>query len=320
MKRFTSLLFACGASVAAVSAEKASFSWDKTRYVYAFGDSYTFVQGSSGHPNFSFIGDAFDFAFSPQELFSDQILPKNTSSDGSNWIEFLTDCFQGPPSACSPRRLFDFAFAGSDISGDLLPLHHNFTVPLIDQVNQWSKYAADLLPHPKDETLVAWWIGINDTGDTLQNATITNFTAFWTQEMQSYFDAVEIVYNKGLRNFLFINVPPEERSPAHVNDTEFGPTLKENIILFNNVLAEFIAQFARTHKDAIAISFDAHSWFNNVLDNPSTFGFKNVTGFCTCPTSEASDFFWFNSGHPTEHVHQLLAAAIQEQLVAESRR
>ena len=103
--------------------------------------------------------------------------------------------------------MWDFAFAGADISGDLLPLHSNFTVPLVDQVNQWARYASHILPHPTEESLVAWWIGINDTGDTLKNATvcanhclngplglmvlkISNFTQFWTQEMEAYFNAV----------------------------------------------------------------------------------------------------------------------------------
>jgi len=307
------------ASLQVSVAEKAKFDWEKTRYVYAFGDSYTFVQGSLGNPNFSFIGDAFNLPFTPQQLFSDVIIPKNTSSDGSNWIEFLTGCFSGHPTACSAHQLWDFAFAGADISGDLLPLHHNFTVPLVDQVKQWAKYAADVLPHLPDQSLVAWWIGINDTGDTLQNKTITNFTEFWTQEMKSYFDAVEIVYEKGLRNFLFINVPPEERSPAHVNDVQFGPVLKQNIILFNDVLQNFVVDFTHSHSDANVMTFDAHTWFNTVLDNGEKFGFSNVTGFCTCPTSEASSFFWFNTGHPTEHVHRLLGGAIEEQLQQSSK-
>lgn len=28
------------------------FDWDAVKYVYAFGDSYTFVQGTAGHANF----------------------------------------------------------------------------------------------------------------------------------------------------------------------------------------------------------------------------------------------------------------------------
>ncbi|KAF8585702.1 carbohydrate esterase family 16 protein [Ramaria rubella] len=308
--------FALGYSMLprSVSAGKPSFNWDRTRYIYAFGDSYTFVQGSLGSPNFSFIGDAFHLPFTLHELQSDVILPRNTSSDGSNWIEFLTGCFAGHPSACSPHQLWNFAFAGADISGDLLPLHHNFTVPLVDQVNQWARFGADIIPHPQDESLVAWWIGINDTGDTVDNKTITDFTSFWTTEMATYFDAVEIVYAKGLRNFLFINVPPEERSPAWVNNAVGGPIIKQNIILFNNVLQGFVSNFTKAHEDANVLSFDAHTWFNDILDNGAKFGFKNTTGFCTCDTDEAFSFFWFNTGHPTEHVHRLLGQAIEDKL------
>jgi hypothetical protein len=50
-----------------------------------------------------------------------------------------------------------------------LPLHHNYTIPLVDQVAQYVKYASKVLPHPKGKTLTAWWIGINDTGDVLNN-------------------------------------------------------------------------------------------------------------------------------------------------------
>ena len=53
-----------------------------------------------------------------------------------------------------------------------LPLHHNFSVDLVDQVRQWALYASDVVPHPPEETLTAFWIGINDTGDTLQNTTV----------------------------------------------------------------------------------------------------------------------------------------------------
>ncbi|GJJ15599.1 hypothetical protein Clacol_009877 [Clathrus columnatus] len=198
------------------------------------------------------------------------------------------------PSQCQSHQLWNFAFAGADISGDLLPLHHNFTVPLVDQVKQWTNYGADVIPHPEDESLVIWWIGINDTGDTVKNTSITNFTAFWEQEVKVYFEAVDMVYSRGLRNFLFINVPPEERSPAWVNDSINGPILKANIILFNNILHNFVESFKTKYLDTNVITFDVHTWFHHVLDNSFTYGFSNITGFCTCPTSEASSFFWFS--------------------------
>ncbi|KAI8986232.1 hypothetical protein BD414DRAFT_488049 [Trametes punicea] len=287
------------------------FNWDRTQYVYAFGDSYTFVQGTKGLANFSFIGDAFHFAFTPQDLLQDEIIPKNTSSDGSNWTEFLTGCFQGKPSRCSPHQLWNFAFAGADIDRALLPLHHNFTVDLVDEVKQWVVYASDVLPHPPAETLVAWWIGINDTGDTLNNRTITDFKAFWELEMQSLFGAVQNAYEHDLRGtYLFINVPPMERSPDHIG-TAIASTYKQHILDYNAALAAHTSAFADAHRDVTVLSFDAHSWFNAILDSAEEHGFKNITGFCEC---NDPGYFWFNTGHPTEHVHRLLARAIEAQL------
>ncbi|KAK0503947.1 hypothetical protein EDD18DRAFT_1316563 [Armillaria luteobubalina] len=279
------------------------------KYVCAFGDSYTFIQGTAGHANFSFIGDAANYSFSPGELLSNEIVPKNTSSEGSNWLEFLTGCFSGLPAAYD-KQLWDFAFAGADIDANLLPRHHDFTVPLVDQVKQWVLYASEAIPHPSQETLTAWWIGINDTGDTVDNHTITDINAFWETEMISYFRAVQSAYENGLKQHLFINVPPGERSSlANTNATKAG-ILKSHVDGYNAALQNHVQLFSRRNQDAVTLTFDANAWFNSVLDQPSSYGFNDVTGYCTC--ADPSGYFWYNTGHPTERVHQLLADAILE--------
>ncbi|KAJ6508711.1 hypothetical protein C8R45DRAFT_450782 [Mycena sanguinolenta] len=298
-------------AVAAPNPKASVFNWDNIRFMYAFGDSYTFVQGTEGFANFSFFGDAFDFAFTPQQILSNQIIPKNTSSEGSNWIEFLTGCFEGSPLNCS-KQLWNFAFAGSDISGALLPLHHNYTIPLVDQVNQWATYASNVLPHPNGETLTAWWIGINDTSDTLNNASITDFPAFWETEMTAYFTAVQKAHDNGLKTHLFINVPAEDRSPGIVGNPTEAATMKTHLIQFNTALANHVAAFQAANSDATTMIFDSNAWFNMVLDSPAEFGFNDTTGFCTC--ADPAGFFWYNTGHPTQRVHELLAGALEVQL------
>jgi len=287
-----------------------SFKWDSIKYMYAFGDSYTFVQGTNGFANFSFIGDAID-AYTSQQLLVDEIIPKNTSSEGSNWIEFLTGCFEGSPGRCK-KQLWNFAFAGSDIDAALLPRHHNFTLALVDQVKLWVEFGSTVVPHPAGETLTAWWIGINDTGDTLNNASITDFPAFWETEMTSYFKAVQMAHDNGLRSHLFINVPAEDRNPATVGNAANSAKMKLHIQQYNTALTNHIQSFQAANPDATIMTFDSNAWFNMVLDSPAQFGFTNVTGFCTCADPEG--FFWYNSGHPTQLVHQLLATAIEKQL------
>ncbi|KAJ7147031.1 hypothetical protein C8R43DRAFT_1129820 [Mycena crocata] len=303
------------------------FDWDSIRYMYAFGDSYTFVQGTAGHANFSFIGDALNFSFTPKQLLDNQIIPKNTSSEGSNWIEFLTGCTEGSPLRCT-KQLWNFAFAGSDIDSALLPLHHDYTVPMVQQVNQWLDYASKVIPHPGGQTLTAWWIGINDTGDTLGNASISDFNAFWEREMRSYFHAVQKAHDNGLHTHLFINVPAEDRNPATVGSASKSAEMKTHILEFNTILANHVAAFKAANTDATVMTFDSNAWFNHVLNSPNEFGFTNVTGFCTC--ADPSGFFWYSewlartlcpgrrssadSGHPTERVHLLLAEAVEAKL------
>ncbi|KAH9912678.1 uncharacterized protein BXZ73DRAFT_56056 [Epithele typhae] len=310
------LLAFSGLAAAASSQGTHKFNWRKTKYFYAFGDSYTFVQGTEGHANFSFIGDAFDFSFTPQQLLQNEIIPKNTSSDGSNWTEFLTGCFSGKPSACS-RQLWNFAFAGADISKDLLPLHHDYTVALVDEVVQWEKYASHVVPHPPDETVVAWFIGINDTGDTQANTTL-DFPTFWEQEMEALFGAVQNAYAHNLRGaYLFINVPTLDRSPGALGKSPAAiATYAQHIADYNAALATHQAAFADAHPDITVVSFDANKWFGEVLDNAEAFGFTNITGFCQCTDP---GFFWYNTGHITEHVHRLMAGAIRTELMRASQ-
>jgi hypothetical protein len=77
-----------------------------------------------------------NYRFTPAQLLSDEIVQNQvrlltyyitvelplthikqigTSAGGPNWVEYLTGCFSGLPSKCK-RQLWDFAFAGADVS------------------------------------------------------------------------------------------------------------------------------------------------------------------------------------------------------------
>ena len=46
----------------------------------AFGDSYTYVQGTHGHQNYSFIGDQLNFSYDAQTLLSNKIVQNQVST------------------------------------------------------------------------------------------------------------------------------------------------------------------------------------------------------------------------------------------------
>jgi len=71
---------------------------------------------------------------------------------------------------------------------------------------------------------VAVWIGINDIGDSekfvfpTENA--TSFESFYTEIIAAEFQAIEKIYDAGYRSYLFMNLPPLERTVSPCNYQE----------------------------------------------------------------------------------------------------
>ncbi|KAF3003248.1 hypothetical protein E8E14_000920 [Neopestalotiopsis sp. 37M] len=298
------------------------FRWEKTKYLIAFGDSYTFIQGTNGYPGFSFIGDyrsPEDLAFTPQELLSTQINQSyyGTSAGGPNWVQFLSGCSLENglwfPSQCNVQ-LWDFAFAGADYSTAFLPVHANFVTPMVNQTRQYLTYAEPVIGEHMDKSraLIAIWIGINDVGDAANveaNQTdINDFAILYDAIVSAMFnESVQWLHDDGYRNFLFVNVPPRDRAPGH-RSTDLPSTAM--IELWNSALSRHNAQFSASHPASSSFVYDSYAFLNRVLDNYSDYDFQNVSDFCagydnatalTDPEAfgcrPLDTYFWFNSGH-----------------------
>lgn len=63
---------------------------------------------------------------------------------------------------------------------------------------------------------MASWIGINDILDManfqLPVQGLATFEEFFTAVIAEQFDALETVYDAGFRNFLFLNLPPLDKT------------------------------------------------------------------------------------------------------------
>ncbi|CAG8957265.1 hypothetical protein HYFRA_00010687 [Hymenoscyphus fraxineus] len=315
-----------------------SFAWDEINFLLAFGDSYTFVQGTHGRQNFSFIGDAFDFSFTPNELLENEIVQNQlgTSAGGPNWVEYLTNCFSGLPSKCK-KQLWDFAFAGANVDTIYTPLHHNYTVPFVDQIRQWETYAEPILPVDHSKALVAVFIGINDINDLTKVmfplGNTTDFPSLYKEVVSSEFRALERVYEAGYRNYLFMNLPPLNRNPANTAKGPLAALPNATMIhQYNAQISTSASEFQTKHPDSKTMVFDTYEYLSGILDHPAEFGITNTTNFC--PRYDAPDiatdyakygcqplreYFWYNSGHVTSRIHELMAGAVDEFLREESR-
>ncbi|KAH7031518.1 uncharacterized protein B0I36DRAFT_409993 [Microdochium trichocladiopsis] len=346
------------------------FSWDEIEHVIAFGDSYTYIQGTAGRQNYSFIGDYLpgNFTFNPEKLLNDKIVANysGTSAGGPNWIEFLTNGGVEPgtytPSSCraststsripghrssnqngrQPRELWDFAFAGANYAEEFLPLHHDYTVPMVNQTRQYLSYAHPVLSprfrKDKKDVLVAVWIGINDindiklpTADTTPTPTAAAGSTTLSRGgdlayLAEKYDAINaalfeqsitpLYKEAGFTNFLFINLPPYDRTPGNVLALNPYPS-KAMVDLWNRSLEKHMTAFqqringpqhgdtnipsrsssssssssspppgpaTRSRRAVSTLLYDANTLLNAILDNPLKHGFWNT--LTTCPDAK----------------------------------
>lgn len=77
-------LFDIATSLPAAGSASKSWSWEDTKYMITFGDSYTYVQGLPyGRQNYSFIGDLLNPSYTPQQLLESKIIQNQVRIDTS---------------------------------------------------------------------------------------------------------------------------------------------------------------------------------------------------------------------------------------------
>ncbi|KAH9952170.1 hypothetical protein B0H21DRAFT_17018 [Amylocystis lapponica] len=291
-------------SAAATAAAQAPLNWNATEYMFVFGDSYT----TDGYNVSAGVN-------SPT--------PGYTSSNGQNWVQYLGGTYN-----VTNTKVFDFGSGGATIDAALVAPYEPTVLSIVDQVTQFHDIVAAKpagAEWDSSNSLFAFWIGINDVGNSYGWDNVTSLPAFYTTLMNRLFSQVQILYDDGARSFLFITVPPTNRAPLLI---EAGPANVAKIIgalsNYNDQLQQYVTVFQANHTDLNrATVFDSRPVFNTLLDNPETFGFVNITGYCgayvngtpnqttqIAPCAPVSNYFWLNTLHPLYTVHNILAHAI----------
>ncbi|KAH0287420.1 lysophospholipase A [Aureobasidium namibiae CBS 147.97] len=321
-----------GLGATAPSAPSSSLDiWANTSNIIAFGDSYSYVLGTAGRQNYSFIGDYNRFAFSAQKLLNNKIVQSQTSTaeGGPNWLEHLTGCGVNPgttsPLDCN-IQLWDFAFAGADIGTQYTPRHKAYTVPLVNQTQQFLTYAQPALHNitTPETTLATFWIGTNDIFDT--STSKVPIDTLYTDMITTLYQSIQTIHDAGYRNFLIMNLAPLDKTPKNVRSIRPLPS-KSMVNRWNTILASQAADFRTRNSDSNVVVFDSNTFLNEILKNPAPYGIKNTKDFCAAwnqPNVVADatqygclpmdQYFWFNTAHLTTHTHEILAAEVKRVL------
>lgn len=93
------------------------------------------------------------------------------------------------------------------------------------------------------------------------------------------------LYAAGARNFLFLNVPPVDRSPGSSVISASGRSdLARYIGEYNWRLRLLVYYLGLRHPDTTTFFLDTNWLFTRVIDNPAQFiqtaGYKNTTADC----------------------------------------
>ncbi|KAM6502927.1 hypothetical protein JOM56_002904 [Amanita muscaria] len=240
--------------------------------------------------------------------------PGWTDGGGANWVDYLTTTYNQ-----SLTLTYDFARGGATINSSLVTPDQG--VSLEDEVNTFlSKFAHSppSTPWKTWNTLFSIWIGINDIGGTYHNG--GDRDVFSDVLLDSYFKLVEQLRHQPsaspsdseakARIFLFINVPPVDRSPRMLAKSVSDQEKERSIIAgFNDKLQTRIDRFKGNHADVRVWHWDSHTVFTSILDDPTSYGFQDATSYGDNPS-----YFWGNSYHPGAAAHKIFAMHISDTL------
>ncbi|KAI0343568.1 hypothetical protein BDW22DRAFT_1419482 [Trametopsis cervina] len=271
-------------------------------YWFSFGDSYT-QTGFTINGTKPSVGNPL----------GNPPYPGHTAVGGVNWIDVNTVQYNH-----SLLLTYNFAYGGATIDSSLIPPYDPSVVSLKKQVGQFLNSSVGkpsaAVPWRADNTLFSFWIGINDIGNSYYLS--GDRSAFSDTLLDAYFALVQKIfvntlplqqYNAGGRNFLFINVPPVDRSPLMVPQGTSATNAEKTVIAgFNSKLAQRVAKLASTGVKTWL--FDSNAAFTTVLNNPTKYGFVDNTSY-----GNAGDF-WGNNYHPSSAAQTIFGQQISQLL------
>ncbi|KAF9634025.1 Lipase GDSL [Lasiodiplodia theobromae] len=252
-----------------------------TKYLLVFGDSYSTVGFWPG-------GDQ-PSASSP---LGNPALPGTTTSGGLNWVGQVTSTLN-----TTLTLTWDFAVSGATTDKDIVDSYASACVD--DQVDQFDQYLSG--KPPGDDSLVVFWTGINDVGESFWDGTAAPIE----KVMDRYFELLTHLFDAGVKKFVLFTVPPFNNAPAFAQQDETKVAqLKSDITDYNAALETRLTTFKAANSGAQGQVFDTTPSFEKVLSDPSAYGFTDTT----CQSSDGT-CVWTDSYHPSVKVHELVAKA-----------
>jgi phospholipase/lecithinase/hemolysin len=249
---------------------------------------------------------------------------------GPNWAVDLTTVFNS-----TQILTYDLAFNCATVDKAIVdnsgPCPAADGHQIVDQVGLFKQILAQgskFGNFTEQDSLFLIWVGINDAHLSYARQDIDSLMI---KVVDKYFDEVEVLYQLGARNFLFMMIPREdlcfscfheyfantrgaayERTPQVMDDVNSATRIskeKHAYEVLNVGLTIKWQHFLTTHR-ARTVLVDTAPIFNEALDDPSKIGRKNSTCWGGPPEDGC---VWADDFHPGPELHRWIAGHVAKE-------
>lgn len=240
-------------------------------------------------------------------------------TNGATWAEgmarYLALAGNARPAFANPgQKASNYAVGGART----VDYYCRFNLP-----SQISAYVADF-PQTTAAAWIAMEIGGNDVRDALAAAAQGEDPAPRLQQaLGSVGSSVTRLYWHGARKFLLFNVPDIGKTPAV---RSLGPAAvaggNQLAVAYNGGLAGLTQYLKLTLPGSDIRILDLFGLVNQIVTDPGTYGFSNVTDACVTPNlppfhcAQPDTYLFWDGIHPTKAMHEVVAQKAVEAISA----
>ncbi|KAF9524985.1 hypothetical protein CPB83DRAFT_897394 [Crepidotus variabilis] len=226
--------------------------------------------------------------------------PGNTFAGGINWVGYLTSYYNN-----SLLFTYNYAIGGATINRTLVnPGSSKALTEEIDEFMAGAGKKPSVTPWKSENSLFSFYIGINDLQATYNQG--GDRGAFSDLLLDSYFAQAKRLYDVGARYFLFFNIPPTDRTPLMLKQSETARATERAVIIEHNKRLSARATDFQNSTSGVHIAFyDIWTHYEVMLNSPQTYGFKDATSY-----GDALDIYWANDFHAGVHANDYFAQVV----------
>jgi phospholipase/lecithinase/hemolysin len=220
-------------------------------------------------------------------------------SNGPTWVEDLSVALGLGTLTPSLAGGNDYAFGGAT-TGSSLP---------IDLSNQVFSFTASVA-HPVKGALYTLDIGANDILNALSNP--ASLPGVVSAAISAAIAAVTALYTDGARNLLFYDVPQLSLTPDLNSDSALIKTAADTAAQAFN--AGVLAGLTTLEGEGLKVyNLDTYDLLGDIVSNPSSFHFGNVTDACVSTAcvggtfDQQNEYLFWDGVHPTAEGHMVTA-------------